>query len=86
MKWIVVNSSPQMDNEDPSFQVPLISLYPCLHTLHFLKAKIDMNFVFIFVDSCKPCHQSREGSYFRHYAFLEVSILHSFYRVSQEGY
>jgi hypothetical protein len=36
MKWIVVNSSPQMSSEDPSFQVPQIFIFPyvflpCMH-------------------------------------------------------
>jgi len=34
MKWIVVNSSPQMSGEDPSSQGPQISLYPYM-SLHF---------------------------------------------------
>jgi hypothetical protein len=38
MKWIVVNSSPQMNSEDPSFQVPPNLFYP--YFLHFTFLKI----------------------------------------------
>jgi hypothetical protein len=36
MKWIIVNSSPQMSSEDPFSQVPWISLYPYVLTFCIL--------------------------------------------------
>jgi hypothetical protein len=37
MKWIVVNSNPQMNSEDPSSQTPPNLLYPFLFHSTFLK-------------------------------------------------
>jgi hypothetical protein len=50
MKWFIVNSSPQMSSEDPSSQVPKISLFAYEVDLHSLKFRIDLNSFF----SCRP--------------------------------
>jgi hypothetical protein len=78
MKWIIMNSSPQMSS-DPSFK------YHGSHFIHmfvhftFFERQDSLKFYFFLVDSCKPCHPSCEGSNSKHRVFLEISVIRPFY-------